>query len=110
MDIKKGDCVKIGKVRYDVLSVIDEIDKYDTEKNELVGKHREIELHQVGDPSLHTTHILKVYYDNNKEAFLLRVEHEKPQRVGKSKQKVIVFSYHDKKTIPIADIKIETKR
>ena len=98
--------MKIGKDKYDVLSVIEGIDKYDTEKKELVGKHTAIELHKIGAPSLHPTHLLKVYHD--KEAILLRIEQDKPPEwLEKPKQRGMIFSYHDKKTIPITDIKIE---
>ena len=73
MNIQKGNIIKIGKEKYDVLNVTEEIDKYDTEKNEFVGEHTAIELHKIGDSSLHPTHLLKIYHDNRKEAILLRI-------------------------------------
>ena len=108
MNIQKGNIIKIGKDKYDVLSVMEEIDKYNTEKNEFVGEHTAIEIHKFGDSSLHATHLLKIYHDNDKEAVLLRIEQDKPPKwLEKSKQRGMMFSYHDKKTISIADIKIE---
>ena len=38
MNPQKGNIIKIGKDKYDVLSVMEEIDKYDTEKNEFVDR------------------------------------------------------------------------
>ncbi len=109
MNIQKGNIIKIGKEKYDVLSVMEEIDRYDTEKNEFVGEHTAIELHKMGDSSLHSTHLLKVYHDNNKEAILLRIEQDKPPEwLEKPRQRGMAFSYHDKKIISIADIKIES--
>jgi hypothetical protein len=108
MNIQKGNIIKIGKDKYDVLSVMEGIDKYDTEKNEFVGEHKAIELHKMGDSSLHATHLLKVYHNNNKEAILLRIEQDKPPKwLEKPRQRGMMFSYHDKKSVSIADIKIE---
>lgn len=108
MKIQKGNIIRIGKEKYDVLSVMEEIDRYNTEKNEFVGEHTAIEIHKFGDSSLHTTHLLKVYHNNNKEAILLRIEQDKPPKgLEKPRQRGIMFGDHDKKTISIADIKIE---
>jgi hypothetical protein len=108
MNIKKGNIIKIGKERYDVLNVMEEIDIYDTEKNEFVGEHTAIELHKIGDSSLHATHLLKIYHNNNKEAILLRIEQDKPLKwLEKPKERGMMLSYHDKQTISIADIHIE---
>jgi len=108
MDIQKGNIIKFGKEKYYVLSVMGEIDRYDAKKNEFVGEHTVIELHKMGDSSLHPTHLLKVYHDNNKEVILLRIEQDKPpEYLDKPRQRGMSFSYHDKKTISIADIKIE---
>jgi hypothetical protein len=107
MNIQKGNIIKIEKEKYDVLSIMEEIDKYDTEKNEFVGEHTAIELHKFGNSSLHPTHLLKVYNNNNKEAILLRIEQDKLPEWLKPRQRGMLFSYHDKKTISIADIKIE---
>jgi hypothetical protein len=108
MNIQKGNIIKIGKDKYDVLNVMEAIDKYDTEKNEFVGEHTAIELHKIGDSSLHPTHLLKVYHNNNKEAILLRIEQDKPPKwLKKPRQRGMMFSYHNKKTIFIADLQIE---
>lgn len=108
MNIQKGCILKIGKEKYDVWSVNGDIDRYDTENNEVLGEHTAIELHKRGDSSLHPTHLLKVYIDNDKEAVLLRIEQDKPPDwLEKPRQRGIIFSYHDEKTIPISNIKID---
>lgn len=89
MNIQKGNIIKIGNEKYDVLSTLEEIDKYDTKKNEFVGEHTEIELHKIGDPALHPTHLLKIYHDTNK-AILLKIGQD------------------NRNAIPITDIKIES--
>lgn len=109
MNIQKGNILKIGKDKYDVLSFMEEVDKFDTEKNELLGEHTAINLHKTGDSSLHPTHLLKIYHDNGKEAILLRIQQDKPPEwLKKTRERGMMFSYHDKKTILITDIKIET--
>lgn len=108
MNLQKGSILKIGEDRYDVLSVTEDIDLYDTKKTESIGEHIAIELHKIGDSSLLPTHLLKVYHTNDKEAILLRIERDKPPKwLEKPRRRGIGCSYHDKKTIPIADIKTE---
>ena len=109
MNIQKGNILKIGKDKYDVLGIREEVDKFDTEKNELVGEHTAIDLHKTGDSSLHPTHSLKIYHDSDKEAVLLKIQQDKPPGwLEKPRQRGMVFRYYDKKAIPLTEIKIET--
>lgn len=108
MNIHKGNVLKIGKEKYDVLNVMETIDKYDTQKNESVGEHTAIGLHKMGDTSLQTTHLLKVYHDDDQKAILFRIEQDDSSKgLERVRQRGGTFSYHDPQTISIADIKIE---
>ena len=107
LHIVKGDTVQIGKDKYDVLGILEEIDKYNTEKNKFIGEHTGIELHKHGSKSLHPTHLLKLYYKNGNEAILLEIVQEKPSKeIEKPKQRGNIFNYINKRVIPRDKIKV----
>ena len=105
MEISIGDIIKIGKDKYEVLNIQEDIDWFDTVKNEIQGKHTAIELHKVGDMALHPTHLLKFYHDNKKEAVLLKIVQDKPpSSIEHPRQRGAMFSHQDKKVIPVEKI------
>lgn len=107
MEISKGNIIKIGKDKFDVLTILKEIDKYDTQKNEFIGEHTEIELHKHGSRSLHPTHLLKLYYDDEHTTVLFKIVYEKaPKEIKKPKQRGHIFNYVNKKAILKDQIKI----
>ncbi|MBI5066306.1 hypothetical protein HZA97_08785 [Candidatus Woesearchaeota archaeon] len=106
MKLEAGNILKIGEEKYEVLNMFEDIDLFDTEKNQPIGTHIAIELHKMGDPSLHPTHLLKIYENNKENAILLRIVQEKPT-VENPRQRGIWFSHVDKTEVPIKEIKIE---
>ncbi len=106
MNITAGNIIKIGKEKYEVLNAFQDIDLFDTEKNQPIGAHIAIELHKIGDTSLHPTHLLKIYENNKENAILLKIVQEKPT-VENSRQRGIWFSHVDKKEVLIKEIEIE---
>lgn len=110
MDINTGDRIEIEHNTYDVLHVTEDIDQFDTQKNKVFGEHRAIELHKINDPSLHPTHLLKIYHDKPEQGTLLCIEQERlPKEIAQPKQRGMMFSYHDGKIISLKNITHETK-
>jgi hypothetical protein len=108
MKINQGDIVKIGNEKYEVLNTTEEVDRYDVKEGRFVGEHIAVEIHKVGDSSLHATHLLKIYHKDSRMAALLKIEQDKPStNLKKFKHRGIWLSYHDEKLIPIGEIKIE---
>jgi hypothetical protein len=62
--LSEGQAIQIGKDKYDVLRILEEIDKYDTKNNKAIGEHLAIDLHKHGDISLHPTHLLEIMHDS----------------------------------------------
>jgi len=109
--LSKGDIIQMGKEKYDVLRILEEIDKYDVETNAFVGEHTAIEFHQHGSSSLHPTHLLKLYYDKEDEAVVFEIVQEKPPNgIEKYKERGNIFKYLNKKVIPSREIKILSKK
>ena len=109
MDIRKGDIIKIGKEKYDVLNILEDMDEVDTEKNELIGEHTAIELHKFENASILATHLLKIYYDNDKEGILLKIYYgDIPKKYETPWSRGVVRKEHTEKVVSVDDIKIET--
>ncbi|MBT4334501.1 hypothetical protein HOD61_01670 [archaeon] len=109
MDIRKGDIMEIRKGRYAVLNILEDIDEVDTKEDKLIGEHTAIELHKFGNSSLFATHLLKIYYDNDREGILSEIEYEKiSKKLENPLFRGTMITYHNKTQIPISDIKIET--
>lgn len=106
MNITAGNIITIEKEKYEVLNAFEDIDLFDTEKNQPVGSHIAIELHKIGDTSLHPTHLLKIYENNKENAILLKIVQEKPT-VENPRQRGVWFSHVDKKEVLIKEIEIE---
>ena len=79
MEFKKGDNIKIGKDSFDVLDIRkNEFDKFIPKKEEFVGLHTRIELHEFKSNKIFSTHILKIYNDNPKKAKLFKMNFKNP--------------------------------
>lgn len=70
-DIQNACVLEIFNEKYDVLNFREEIDRFDSEKNEIVGEHLAFELHKQKDSALHSTHLLKIYYNHNEKVISL---------------------------------------
>lgn len=103
MKISKGSIIDIKNTHYEILSVTEGIDRYDTKKDKAVGEHTAISLHKLKDSSLHPTHLLKIYKD--KEAFLFDIIPIKPPEWIKPRQRGHMSSYANKRKVLIKDIK-----
>ncbi len=102
--MKIGDKIQIGKNKFDVLKIVEEVDFWDSKKDMLIGEHLEIELHLIGSSSIRPTHILKIYHDKKNNAVLLEIVHEKPPKeLGRIRGNI--FSYKNEKKIPVKNIK-----
>jgi len=108
MKFNKGQIIKIGKEKFDVLKTFHDINWWDSDKNEIIGEHTAIELHKIGDFDLHPTHLIKLYYDKKDEAVLFRIEQEKSSKeIENPRQRGGMFSLKNKIIIKIGEIKIE---
>ena len=110
LQLNKGQTIQVGKIKYQVLKIQEEIDRVDVEKNKLIGEHTEVELHKKGSKSLYPTHVLKLYYEDPIEATLLEIIQEKAsKKIERPKQRGVILSYVNGKKIPIKDIKVISK-
>lgn len=107
MDIAVGNILRVRKERYQVLTLFEEIDYYDTQKNQSTGKHIAVQLHKIEDPSLHPTHLLKMYHDGR--ISILKIVQERPLEWLKNpRQRGGMFKYIDEKKITTSDITVES--
>ena len=101
MNIQKGNIVRVGLEKYDVLSVRKGFDCV------------EAELHKIGDFTMHPTHLLKfsINEDNNcDEVVLLSINQEKSSdEINNPKEKGRVFSYGDKRIFCVKEKKVVEK-
>jgi len=70
MEPKTGDLIKIGEEKFQILNVLDDVDKDD-------NLCKKFELHRIGCPALLPTHVLTLC-ENKKEGLLREVTQEKP--------------------------------
>jgi hypothetical protein len=105
MEFEVGNKIQIGKEKFDVLNVTEEIDKWDSKKDKLIGEHLAIELHKFRSSSLHPTHLLKIYKD--RKMILYEIIQEKiitPLAI-RLKQRGGIFSYINPREISMKEVK-----
>lgn len=106
MQIKKGDLLSINNEKCEVLTLNEDIDKFDSKNDKLIGEHTAVNLHKIGNKALHPTHLLKIYKDT--KIVLLTITHKKPPEwLEKPRQRGQIFTYSDETKIPVENIKVE---
>ena len=107
MDIAVGNILRIGKERYEVLECNQRIDYYDVERKRVIGEHIAVQLHKIGDTSLHPTHLLKIYSGEN--ASIFKIVQERPAEWLKNpRQRGSMFSYVDGRKFATTEIEVES--
>lgn len=106
MKLKEGDILNIQGKTYEVVKTLQEVDWYDSKKDEIQGKHLEVSLHEVGNNTIHPTHILKIYVDNTAEAFLYRLTYDDTSKgIEQPRTRGGIISLRDEQIIPLNAIK-----
>ena len=107
MKFEKGNVILIGENKFDVISVLGEIDWYDSKKDEYIGEHLEVGLHIFNSKVLHATHVLKIYNkDNFKVGYLYDFVQNKPLKLERLKTRGNIISYKNERKILLKDVKI----
>jgi len=103
--MEEGNILLIDSVEYEVLQINEEIDWVDPDTEEVIGRHKEVQLHKMGATTLLPTHLLKIY-SADKVVFYKMIHSSAEIPFLKPKRKCFRVELDDEKRILLKDIKI----
>lgn len=93
MKISKGSFIRFFDKKFEVMSVQDEVDFWDSKTKSFVGEHLEVKLHSIGSSSLMADKVVKIYLDGKIKCYDVARDGD-------------VISFINEKSIETTDFKI----